>query len=81
MAKRRYRSPILMDLNPEDPDIPFGGSQDTGGDVSIYTFEDDTLALEVAGLGYLDFQDMDLDGDYRITWKEYNDWLDTLIED
>lgn len=40
MAKKRYISPVLMSLTPDDdPTIVFGGSQGTSGDVSQFSWD------------------------------------------
>ena len=81
MTKKRYKSPILMDLTPDDPDFPIGGSQGGSGDVSMFSFEDDELKELLEGLGfdYFEFEQIDgyldpADTDGEITWAEYNAW-------
>lgn len=81
MTKRRYQSPVLRSLTPDDDDpiIDFGGSQGTSGYDTPYTFDgisEDDLVLIGLNCDDLDLLDMDVDGNYIITNDEFQDWLD-----
>ena len=81
MAKKKYKSPILMSglIPGEDPVIGFDGSQGTSGYDSPYTFDgltQDDLDMIELNCDDLDLQDMDTSGDYIITAAEFQAWLD-----
>ena len=80
MAKRRYSSPILMELTPgDDPTIVIGGSQQTHGEDSMWSFsgiDEGTISLIELNCDDFDLQDMDDDGDYVITAAEFQAWYD-----
>ncbi|MCR5450709.1 MAG: hypothetical protein K6F23_15090 [Solobacterium sp.] len=81
MGKKKYRSPIILTLEPgEDPNISFGGSQGTSGNDSQWTFSfsgisDYDLDMIELNCDDLDLQDMDANGDYVITDSEFQGWL------
>lgn len=83
MAKKSYVRPILLSgtLTPDDdPTIIIGGSQGTSGYDSMWTFADDvdetTIAMIDANCDDSDLQQMDADGNFIISLKEYEDWYD-----
>ena len=80
MAKKKYISPILMDLEPgDDPIIDFGASQGTSGYDSQWTFsgiDQGTLDLIELNCDDTDLQDMDSDGDFVITLSEFEAWYE-----
>jgi hypothetical protein len=79
VAKKGYRSPVLMGLDVgDDPSISFGGSQGTSGTDSMWTFSgisQDDLDMIDLNCDDLDLQDMDANGDYTITDAEFQAWL------
>ena len=80
MAKRKYKSPFLMDLTPGgDTTIDIGGSQGSSGYDSMFTFsgiDDDILSMIDANCDDIDLAEMDTDGDYVITLAEFEAWYD-----
>ena len=78
MAKKRYISPVLMSLTPDDdPTIVFGGSQGTSGEDSMYSFtgiDDDTMDLINLNCDDTDLAEMDTDGNLEITLEEFYTW-------
>lgn len=80
MAKKRYSSPVLMELTPgDDPGISFGGSQGTSGYDSMWSFDGISQAdLDMIELNCddLDLQDMDANGNGIITDAEFQAWLE-----
>ena len=80
MVKRRYTSPMMLMIEPEDdPIIVIGGSQGSSGYDSSYTFsgisQDDLDMIEL-NCDDFDLQDMDTNGNYEITLAEFQAWLD-----
>ncbi len=84
MAKKNYSNPILLDVSVDGNGsyiITFDGSTVTTGVDNIFTFLGEDFTEELvesmdALLSYEDFQDMDGDGDYTITYDEFLAWLD-----
>lgn len=77
MAKKSYRSPMLLALNPDnDPTIVIGSSQGTSGYDSQFSFDVDsaTKALIDANCDDIDIADMDTNHDRVITQSEYDAW-------
>ena len=79
MAKKQYISPVLALHVDDDPTIVMGGSQGTGGYDSPYTFSgiesyiQDLIALNCDDY---DLQDMDADGNFKITSEEFYAWCE-----
>ena len=77
MAKRKYKSPFLMDLTPGgDTTIDIGGSQGSSGYDSMFTLNvsEDVLPLIEANCDDIDLAEMDTNGDYIITQEEFDTW-------
>jgi len=78
MAKRKYKSPLLMDLTPGgDTTIDIGGSQGSSGYDSMFSFSgiSDDILLEIElYCDDIDLAEMDTDGDYVITLAEFQAW-------
>jgi hypothetical protein len=77
MAKRKYKSPFLMDLTPGgDTTIDIGGSQGSSGYDSMFTLNvsEDVLDLIEANCDDIDLAEMDTNGDYIITQEEFDAW-------
>lgn len=82
MAKRNYKSPLLLGITPgDDPTIVIGGSQGTIGDIDQYSFSSGIPAGEMdliyANCDDTDFAQMDTNNDYEITYAEYQAWKNT----
>lgn len=79
MAKKIYRSPMLMLEYDDDPNISFGGSQGTSGYDSMWKFSgisQGDLDLIELNCDDLDLQDMDVNpADGVITNAEFQAWL------
>lgn len=72
MVKKRYKSPILMELETEaDPTISFGASQGTSGYDSIFSFEDEDLEGLLGDWSDEELAALDTDDNGIITWDEY----------
>ena len=74
MVKKRYKSPILMELETEeDPAISFGGSQGTSGYDSQWTW-DSSLDDLIGMYDDTDLAAMDKDHDYFISIEEFDSY-------
>ena len=83
MAKKKYLSPVLLDLTPgDDPVIPVGTSQGTSGDDPVYSWdpEIDDNDIDMFWLSYdeTDLPGIDTDGDLVISKDEFDAWLDSI---
>lgn len=78
MAKRNYKSPLLLGITPgSDPTIVIGGSQGTIGDIDQYSFTGipaEEMDLIYANCDDTDFAQMDTNNNYVITKAEYDAW-------
>lgn len=79
MAKKRYISPVLMSLTPDDdPTIVFGGSQGTSGDDSQFSWdkEIDSNDIEMFWNSYdeTELAAIDTDGNLYISKDEFTAW-------
>ena len=83
MAKKRYISPVLMSLTPDDdPTIGFGGSQGTVGYDTQFSWDPeidpDDIEMFWNSHDETDLAAMDTDGNKYISKAEFDTWFESI---